>query len=168
MRVNHVEKARQSKTERNCRICGHAIQPGEAYKHIQPRYGPKSFYCKDHYPRPSHLTSAKIGPLLDAQEDTREAVQKAETAGEIMSVLQDLGQTAEAVRDDYQDGFDAMPEGLQCGSTGEEIQEKIDSLEQYSSDLEEAATEIEQPEDDEASLDDHKNRAQEAIDSLEY
>lgn len=48
----------------------------------------------------------------------------------------------DACKDEEQEYFDAMPEGLQSGAKGDEAQEHIDRLEQASSDLENVEAEL--------------------------
>lgn len=46
-----------------------------------------------------------------------------------ISALQELGEEISAIRDDEQEAFDNMPEGLQSSERGERAQEAISNLE---------------------------------------
>lgn len=47
------------------------------------------------------------------------------------------------VRDEEQEAFDNMPEGLQCSSRGEAMMEAMDHLDGFSSSIEDIKSEIE-------------------------
>lgn len=134
MRVHSVSRARKSKARRVCGRCGHEVQPGESYKYAEPRYGPKKFWCKDHYPKRSELTSAKIGAAYDLQDDFD--VSSCEDIVDIEGAVQDVISGAEEVRDEYQEGLDAMPEGTESSPIAEQAQEMIDALEEWTDALE--------------------------------
>lgn len=52
----------------------------------------------------------------------------------IISALQDLNEEISAIRDEEQEAFDNMPEGLQSSERGEQSQEAISNLESASLD----------------------------------
>lgn len=54
---------------------------------------------------------------------------------EISTLLEDLKQRAEALRDVEQEHFDNIPESLQFADKGEKMQEAIDSLDSAMDDL---------------------------------
>ena len=159
MRVHHVNKARKSKKPRTCR-CGHTVEPGESYKWAEPRYGGMKYWCKDHYPKRSELTSSKLGQVYDAQDDFD--VSEAKSVEEISEALQGVADTAREVGEEYQEGIDNMPEGLQEGHVAEEMREKIDALEEFASTLESWS---EDDEDDDA-LENARESASQAVQEL--
>jgi len=163
MRVHHVNKARKSKKPRTCR-CGHVVQPGESYKWAEPRYGGMLYWCKDHSPRRSELTSSKMGSLYDAQDDFD--VSEAQSVKEICEALQNVADAAREVADEYQEGIDNMPEGLQEGSVAQESQEKIEALEEYADRLEGWDAEVDEDEDD--PLETIRETAQQYVDNFDY
>lgn len=147
MRVHIVKKAR--KDQGDCGSCHKPIVAGDGYQYIAPRYGPKKkrhIGCPSF--RPSEMTSSKIATAYAAQEgghDDLDAIDTSvvvdlETAeafvDEVKSILATVAEGVGECRDDYQDGYDNMPENFQAGPTGEEIQEKIDILESFASELE--------------------------------
>jgi hypothetical protein len=153
MRVNYVKSARKAKAERHCEKCGKAIEPGMAYKFVEPRYGPQRNRCAD-CPgwRPSELTGAKIATAYAAQETAEdglgaiapedytgdEADLEAAAEGvieDIKALLDEAADGAEECQSDYDDGLSEMPDGLRDSDTGMAVQEKMDALEQWASDL---------------------------------
>lgn len=48
----------------------------------------------------------------------------------IKNVINDIYAVIENIRDDEQDAFDNMPEGLQCSRNGENSQECIDNMDE--------------------------------------
>jgi hypothetical protein len=64
------------------------------------------------------------------------------TLADIWDLLTNAVSDIENIRDEFQDGLDNMPEGLQQGDTGQLIQERIDGLEEWLQELNTAADEI--------------------------
>ncbi len=50
---------------------------------------------------------------------------------EVAELLEDALQRLEEIRDDEQDAFDALPEGLQASARGESMQDAIDALDDF-------------------------------------
>src|SRR5581483_6297428 len=55
MLVHTVVRASASKRLRECRNCGHVIQRGETYHYLDHWRAERSFWCRDHKPRPSDM-----------------------------------------------------------------------------------------------------------------
>lgn len=147
-KVTYIKKAGWTKRPRKCVSCGSAILEGEPYKHAQPRNRPQLLWCKNCSPRRSQLSSSKMGPLWDALDTfTTDGGDLEEVKGKVAEVVS----AAEGVRDDYQEGYDNMPDGLQQASTGEEISMKIEAIDQLINDLQEEP-EVEDEEEVRASL----------------
>jgi hypothetical protein len=85
-----------------------------------------------------------MAPALKAQEDAYDALdalsieeyRKLENPfstfiADVAAALEQCAMDSSASLEDYQAGLDNMPEGLQQGSVGEGIQEKIDMLEEW-------------------------------------
>lgn len=49
---------------------------------------------------------------------------------ELADTLEKAQADAEAMREDYQTWYDNMPDGIREGSKGDEVQERIDSLDE--------------------------------------
>lgn len=157
MRVHYVKSARKAKKARTCR-CGHTVQPGEPYKWAEPRYGGMKYWCKNHSPKRSELTSSKLGSVYDAQDDFD--VSDATSAEDIQDALRTVAETATEVADEYQESIDAMPEGLQEGHVAEEMREKIDALQEYSNNLDSWTG------DDEGDLEEQREEAMNLVQDL--
>ena len=56
--------------------------------------------------------------------------------GEVIDYLDDAIMRLEEIRDDEQDSFDNLPEGLQNSRTGDSMLEAIDRLEGFCDDIE--------------------------------
>lgn len=60
-----------------------------------------------------------------------------------MELLSEARGIIESVRDEEQEAFDNLPEGIQCSSRGESMEEMISSMECAISSLEDAEYDIE-------------------------
>ena len=106
------------------------------------------------YPRQSQLT---LSDYKIQAHQLNEQVEDFESDGTIASVesfLEELISDAEALRDEQQEKLDNMPEGLQQGSTGETIQERIDALESFISELEAVSVPDFEPDEEAEKSDD--------------
>ena len=54
---------------------------------------------------------------------------------DVVSTIDDAISQIEEVRDDEQDAFDNMPEGLQCSRSGDSMQAAIDGMDKIIDDL---------------------------------
>lgn len=84
---------------------------------------------------------------------------------EMAGFVEELIGDAESLRDEVQDSLDAMPEGLQQGDTGQQLQERIEALEafideilriEYTSELDDGASPEELEEEIEAKFEELK------------
>jgi hypothetical protein len=152
-RVNRVEKCRKSPGK--CGKCGDTIAVGSPYVFwafmVGGRGGPKIIRCGKPVcqPKGSELTQSEyMGTILRLQEDT---VFDGTNVDDITQQRDELVEELTNLRDETQGKLDNMPEGLQQGSSGETLQERIDNLEGYISDLEGvdiSEFEDEEPEDE--------------------
>lgn len=144
MRINFVKSAR--KPQGNCESCGKPIEVKTPYKWVQARFGPKRSRHED-CPgwRPSELTGSKLATAYEGQEDAEDALDELKLESyldapdslveDLQSISNDCAERYEECGQDYQDGLDNMPEGLQEGDVGQEMQQKIDALEEAASNL---------------------------------
>lgn len=133
MRVFYIDKARKGK-KKVCR-CGHEIQPGEPYKYATPRYGGRKIWCAKCRPRPSELTGAKYGPLLDTIEDFDSST--LETVDDAKQALEDIAGEAREIMEEYEEAIENMPEQFQESSpAAEQMREYMEGLESYADTLE--------------------------------
>ena len=155
-RVQTVNKARASKRQRKCTLCGHEVQAGESYKYIDKKTGPRSgftlFFCSQHNPRGSHLASGRESEILgmcEGFEDELGGVNDSEAlASAIASFREDLEMFAEEVREAAQsieEHFDYTPQSEAMGETADAIEEWAGEFE----DLEDQCGEEDQQDEDE-------------------
>lgn len=180
MKVQTVQSAR--KVPGRCESCGKDIGIGGSYKYVKPRYGARRVRHVD-CPmwRPSELASGKIATAYAAQEgahDELDALEHPDSWGfcemwldDVRVILSGCAAGANDCRDEYQEGFDNLPENFQNSQTGEEIQEKIDLLESWADELE-SPTLPDVPDDPEnhdidSWCDEVKGDASDLIDALE-
>lgn len=154
-RITTVASARASKKSRVCMRCREDITVGQSYQWVQAnRYAPRLNKHTDCSPgfKPSEYTSSKIATAYAGQEAAHDALDALDVEqyrtddtdtvfdaesfmADVQAALDEAATGAQECAADYQDGLDAMPEGLQYGDVGSEIQEKIDTLESYESDV---------------------------------
>jgi hypothetical protein len=192
-KINVVKAAK--KPQGDCVRCHQPIKVDQSYEWVRAnRYARK---YKKHASCPPFLTSERISDmtlaeLYDARDNATSAVESwgekrmdPPDTGELDDILSDLADTAGSARDEWQERFDNIPEQLQTGPVAEGLQEKIDAADSYESELqsvtfedfqddiglEEAGEEEETPEEREERLniwiEDQREMAQSAIDSLE-
>lgn len=159
-RVNRVKSARK---EWNCGRCGILIEKGQPYTWAKTRYGPKMVRCPDHHFRPSELVSSdKLQRIFGAQEQAQDAIgafrlhvalvnadEDGDNIEAVYQGLQDLADEfdgaageAEEVGNDYQESADNLDEYFPGSEQVDEITEKANSCEEYSSLLLDAGSEV--------------------------
>jgi len=86
-------------------------------------------------PKPSQLTGS---PFLQEYYSIQEQIENltAESAEDLKSQIEEIIGNIENLRDETQGNLDNMPEGLQQGDTGQLLQERVDGLDGWISDLE--------------------------------
>lgn len=151
-RVKHVKKARKD-------VPSAGIAAGDEYWYVKFRFGGKRYFKQ--YPRRSQTTQSAFYSTLWEIEDGSIA---GLTADEILkdqceAVAQELRDLAQ----ECQDSLDNMPEGLQQGSTGEMLQERIDALEAAADEFDEIDFDNDR-EDGESDEDFWDRKLQEACD----
>ena len=87
------------------------------------------------YPRQSQLTMSDY-KVQAHQLNERIEDFDTDVAADVEAFRDEIVEDATALRDEQQEKLDAMPEGLQQGPTGEQIQERIDALEAFIDELE--------------------------------
>lgn len=109
------------------------IAKGESYYWWQFMHSPKQ-YSKT-MPKPSQLTqSAFMSTLYSIQEEISEC--DASTPDEFNEFRDSIASQIEELKDETQNSLDNMPESLQYSPTGELLQERIDALENWQSEVE--------------------------------
>ena len=135
MKVYHVKRARKSYP---C-ARGDAIEVGESYCYITPRFGPARSFCKRHHPRPSDLAGGKLAEAYAAQEGLEDDL-AAFNSGELdidglRSSIEEAAGEAERIADEYEESVSNMPEQLQESPVAEDCRERAEALRDWAGEL---------------------------------
>jgi hypothetical protein len=136
----------------------HGIAKGDMYWFAEVKTGPRSsrtIRSKNPIPR-SQLTSSSFLSTAYDLSDRLDACQTKQDLEDIKSEFEDL-------REETQGSLDNMPDGLQQGSTGELLQERIDQCEALVGELEDAINQIEEAESADDSEDDDARAEEELV-----
>lgn len=129
-RVQTVKKARKDYPE-------YGIKKGETYYWWKFNFGP-TMKSKT-YPKPSQLTQS---PFLQQLYDIQDRVNGLEDPDDLESIISDI----ESLKEECEENLSNMPEQLQENSdAGQTLQERIDALDEWISELQN----IETPTDEE-------------------
>lgn len=128
-RVTHVKRARRG--DRTCRRCGVTINAGDSYYRYKFRNSSPYAHCAQHPPGRRDLTQSAFYATMYDLEDALDAITSPD---DVDSLIGDI----DSLRDETQDSLDNMPDSLQSGPTGELLQERIDGLDTWVQELEEA------------------------------
>lgn len=125
-RVHTVKKARKN-------YPNEGIQKGDTYYWWEFRYG--GLHRSKTYPKPAQLTQS---PFLQEYYSIQEDLEglSADSAEDLKTQVEEIVSRLENLRDEAQGSLDNMPEGLQQGDTGQLLQERVDGLDGWASDLE--------------------------------
>lgn len=133
-RAKFVKKARKA-------IPGAGIKVGDSYWWWKFRFGTR--LVSKNKPRRSQLTQSEhLGSIYDIEDDLTALTAESVTSG----FLDEFTSRIEEVRDTCQERLDNMPEQLQGSNSGSTLQEYIDNLESWLSDLESVETDIDEDE----------------------
>ena len=141
-RVHCVTKNKHGKMV-TCNTCQQVIEPGQKYYWWAFRYGGKRTRCINHAPRTSDFTQSKMSGAYAAIEGAQDELGECTSPHDMPPILEACADSIDEVASEYQDSLDNMPENFQQGSTGEEIQEKIDGLNEFAEACRQAASAIE-------------------------
>lgn len=87
-------------------------------------------------PKPSQLTQSEfMSTVLSVEEDLGAATSDM-TNDELNTLVEDARSELETLRDETQEKFDNMPDGLQQGDTGQLLEGRVESVDEMISDLE--------------------------------
>lgn len=143
-RINTVQKSRKEKV---CGRCGNVIPVGSKYYYIDFYSGRTAVRCASCGFKQSETTeNPYLQTLYGIQEDYADKLDNCKE-DEVESIKDDLVSDLENLRDEVQERFDNIPEQLQDGDAGSLLQERIDSIDEAISNIEDV---------DVTSLDDWK------------
>lgn len=149
-RVNIVQKARKA-------IPSAGVEVGDKYYWWKFRYGGKR--VSKTYPTRSQLTNSGFLQSLYELEDNLE-FSREDLEGSVIDIVSQI----ESLRDECQDSLDNMPEHLQDSSeSGQLLQERIESLDQWISDLEGVDLDV----DEELTEEEKESRLDDIVSELE-
>jgi len=142
-RINHVKRARASKRERRCR-CGQVVQPGEAYKYINKKTGPRSgymmYFCYRCTPRPSDTMSGRAAQMAQIEEDYYDAVGQAVEIDDLLSAGAATANDIEEFADEIAEAAENMESGFGHSTAQTEIMtETADEIREWAVTLREYA-----------------------------
>ena len=113
-------------------------------------------------PRASALTES---PYQSAAHELNERIEDIDDSIDIVglqSAVEELVTDAEALRDEQQERLDNMPEGLQQGSTGQLLQDRVEQLDAFIDELQ--AIDLDEWEAEPFTPEDERNEAGEEVD----
>jgi len=156
----HKQKAQKNfytkkgtKHDLTCKKCNKHIQKGEEYFKYQFRFGGPQIHCLAHPPTKRDLTRSGFAHAIFDIEDAIEGITP---DLDLESAVQDISEQVNTLMEETQDSLDNMPEHLQDSSdSGILLQERIDNLEAYISDLESVDTSIDEDMIEEEVEDEH-------------
>jgi len=153
-RVNFVKRARKDNP---------VVKKGESYYWWKFRFGPKQ-YSKT-YPKRSQLTqSSFLSQLYDLEDELEKSIGEATTTEELQEIVEGMKGDIEQLTYEVQESLENMPEHLQDSSdSGMMLQERIDSLESWHSELENIDFEPDDPHDPDFEMEDHVESIKEQI-----
>jgi predicted nucleic acid-binding Zn-ribbon protein len=140
-RAHFVKKARKANKAAGIKV-------GDSYYWWKFRYGGKH-YSKTP-PRQSQLTNSdKLSRAYAAAEALEDlVVDDDSTLDDLKSQLQDVSSEVEEIAQEYRDNRDNMPESLQDGDVGQQMEENADALEWWASDIEGCLDSLDEDEED--------------------
>lgn len=160
-RVHHVKKARRALPQ-------HGIAVGDAYYWWAHRIGRSSTkHFSKTPPKASQLTSSEfLGNAYSIGEEMDEWSFTDKTTGdELEADREDVVSRIRDLASETEDKLSNMPDSLQQGPTGELLQNRVDSCNEWADNLEQV--DIPTEADDGESEEDYRERLQEAFDELQ-
>lgn len=155
----HSAKKNNAGHKIKCGKCGDKILPGTQYLWWQFKgQKGKNVRCTKSAcrPRASDLTQGRIGQVYAITEAVEDACEQFRRDGDFESFQSEIESQCseiESLADEFQSGFDNMPEGLQQGDTGQMIEQRVEALNEYKDELENAISGVDWPDADECSHD---------------
>ena len=148
-RVTHVKHAKQDYPI-------HGIAKGQEYWWTKHAYGPKLFFKSP--PKPSQLTQSEfLSQAYDFEERIGALDAKDfDTIEDLKSEVQSIAEDIRTLGEEQQEKHDNMPEGLQDGDTGQLLEQRAQSMEDWATELESACDSLDdspdEPRKDDAEL----------------
>ena len=132
-RINVVNKSRK---ENKCGGCGKIIPVGSKYFYVDFYSGRHAVRCAScGFKRWETTENSYLQTLYQIQDDYQEKLDNMDADTADTSIKDDIVSDLENLRDECQERFDNIPEQLQDGDAGSLLQERIDSLDEAISDI---------------------------------
>lgn len=147
-RAHFVKRARKA-------IPSAGVEIGDSYYWWKFRYGGK--HVSKTPPRASQLTgSDKLSRAYAAAEALEDiTVDEDSTLDDLKEQVQQVADDVNEIAEEYRENRDNMPEGLQEGDVGQQMEENAESLESWASDIEQCLDSVD--EDEEGWQDEARN-----------
>lgn len=128
-RAIHVKKAQKDYPQ-------HGIKKGQEYWHASFKTGPRSS-IKRYFTKPPKRSQLTNSPFYQSVYGLQEDMEFFTTTDldELESQRDAWVSEIEQIGEECKSSLDNMPEGLQQGDTGQLLQERIDAMENWSSEL---------------------------------
>lgn len=144
-----------------CNITGGTIEPGQSYRWVEPKMGPKRHRHTDHPSwQPWDLTSAmwaQIAQVVDTAEHALDAWDS-EDASDVAAILQEAADEARTLAEQRTEAADAMEDGFGHETEASaNLREHADNIEQWADDLESWSADEDAPDASDYTLDDEGN-----------
>lgn len=121
------------------------VAKGQSYYTWSFNFGPT--FISLTYPKRSQLTQSDfLGQVYDLEDRIGEL--SCDSAEDLDSERNDIVSELESLRDETQERFDNMPEGLQQGDTGQLLEERVSAVEDWISELEGVDLDYDEPTDE--------------------
>ena len=153
-RLNFVKKARKDNP---------VVKKGESYYWWKFAFGPKR-YSKTRPPRSQLTQSSFLSQLYDLEDDNEKSIGSATTIEELQEIVEEMKGDIEQLTDEVQESLENMPEHLQdTSNSGTLLQERIENLESWHSELENVDFEPDDPDDPDFEMEDHLENVRQQI-----
>jgi hypothetical protein len=145
-----TRKRKEVKRPMRCAACGQEIQVGDTYYTWARKTGRSGAVYFQHkgcgYPKRSQLSSRKTVAIEDAIDEAGREIavwspvlddngSYSDGYEPVTNALNAVAEVGREVGQEYQDGFDNMPEGLNQGATAQAMEEVTQELESWADDL---------------------------------
>jgi hypothetical protein len=116
------------------------VVKGEMYYWWQAFRGPKQMSKTE--PKPSQVASGKLAEAYMVAERIEADTHSLDVPDDIADMLDECASDIGDVADQYRESFENMPEGLQQGDTGQQLESNADELDAWKDQVESAAQDI--------------------------